>query len=38
MIVDFELLTNRINNTSKIFLEKVRKQVNSTYTRYNKFT
>ncbi|SIN91661.1 PDDEXK nuclease domain-containing protein [Chitinophaga niabensis] len=35
MITNFEALTNKINSTSGIFLNKVRKQVNSAYTMRN---
>ena len=35
MIANFEVLTNSISNTSRIFLDKVRKQVNSAYTMRN---
>lgn len=35
MITNFEVLTNKISNTSRIFLDRVRKQVNSAYTMRN---
>ncbi|MRG45283.1 DUF1016 family protein [Chitinophaga sp. SYP-B3965] len=35
MITNFEVLSNKISGTSKVFLDKARKQVNSAYTMRN---